>query len=206
MFKTFPENSALKTILPLSVILIANFFFTYLKFIQGDSHFYQENGLLENLQAILLAISCIIFMTYSVFLEKRSSLILLSFSLLCLTFFLREVSLEDFDIPEVLIYLGSGSYKHIVLRSLWVLIALFIVLDFRNMKKLAGYYILSKAGILVLICACLLYASDIFERWFKEANNSQFFEELLEFNGYYFLFWSAVVSRSSLQKINTRFN
>lgn len=206
MFITHKENSAFKTILPLSIILIANFFFAYLKFIKGDSHFYQENDLLENLQAILLGISCIIFIISSIFLEKRSSLILLSFALLCLTFFLREVSLEDFDLPELLIYFGSGNLRHIVLRTLWVLIILYMALNFHNMKKLVGYYLLSKAGILMLICASLLYASDIFERWFGEANNSEFFEELLEFNAYYFLFWSALFSRSSLQGIKVYIN
>ena len=204
--KTHQEDAGLKTIFPLSIILIANVFFIYLEFIKGDSHFYQENNLLENLQAILLGISCIIFITYSVFLEKRSSLVLLSFALLCLTFFLREVSVEDLDIPELLIYLGSGTLRHIILISLWALITLYMALDFHNMKTLAVHYLLSRSGILLLICAILLFASDIFERWFREAMHSDFFEELLEFNAYYFLFWSALFSRSSLLDIKTLIN
>lgn len=188
----------LSTFFLLAVILIANFIFAYLNFIQGDDQFYQEHEIVENLQALLLTLSCIFFLIYSFFLEKRSSLILLSFSLLCLTFFLREVDVEDLELPAFLILIGSDVGRNIIISILWALIALFMALDFRNMKNLVFLFLLSNSGILMLICASLLFTSDIFERWLHGTINSKFFEELLELNAYYFLFWSSMISRASL--------
>ncbi len=181
-----------------SVLLIANIIFSYLKFINGDDLFYQEHEVVEILQACLLALSCIVFLIHSFFLEKPNSFILLSLSLLCLTFFLREVDLEDFDLPAFLIYIGSDIGRNILISTLWVLMAIFMAMDYRKMKPLIFQFFWSRPGNLILISGVLLIASDVLERWFLGAAFSEFFEELLEFNAYYILFWSSLISRNGL--------
>ena len=132
-------------------------------FIQGDDQFYKEHEVVENLQALLLVLSCIIFFIYSFLLEKRSSLILLSFSLLCLTFFLREVNLEDFDLPAFLIFIGGGDMgRHLLLSILWALVISSMALDFHDIKNVAFLFLLSKSGLLILISASFVAPDTLF--------------------------------------------
>lgn len=182
--------------------MLANVIITYFKAVNGNDLFYQENEVIENLQAALLAISGLVFLIYSFFSEKHSSLILLSLSLLCLSFFLREVDVEDYDLPPFLIFIGGDIGRNIMLLILWVVIAFFMARNFYPMKKIITLYLLSNAGLLILICANLLFAGDFLERWFEEVGNSEFLEELLEFNAYYLLFWSSLISRTTLLRAN----
>jgi hypothetical protein len=81
----------------------------YAVFVSNHPAIYAENGLLENAQAILGAIACLVFLA-STALEKRSDkLILLSCSLLCSSFVLREVDVDQLAVHDALMLLGSGG-------------------------------------------------------------------------------------------------
>jgi hypothetical protein len=48
-------------VVAISILLIINMVCAYFMFVNGNDYIYKENGPMENLQAILLVISCIVF-------------------------------------------------------------------------------------------------------------------------------------------------
>ena len=84
------------------------FWSSYSVYARNKTSIYAENGLLENIQVITIAI---------VYQKRTDKLILLFFSFLCLSFALREVDVEDLSIPSVLKYIGSGIGRNVLLAA-----------------------------------------------------------------------------------------
>lgn len=191
-------------VVAISILLIINMVCAYFMFVNGNDYIYKENGPMENLQAILLVISCIVFLTSSLHLEKHQKLVLLSCFLLCFSFLLREIDIEAFDIHSFLILIGSGVGRNIMLSIAWICIAIYAGFNYRYYRGKLGLYILSETGILLMIGAAFFIVGDLFDRKIIKVTYNTFYEELAELNGYYFILWGALVSRSSLQGITNR--
>lgn len=85
---------------------------------------------MENAQAWCLLLGCLLFGALSVRCATPDWRILFgSLALFYASFFLREVEVEDLDIPNVLIMLGSGIGKKYLLVTCW-LVALGFFLSF----------------------------------------------------------------------------
>jgi len=76
--------------------------------ILDNTSIYAENGLLEILQAILLAIGCIVFLVPAALHKRSERLILLFCSLLCYSFVVRELDVERLNVPDAVKFIGSG--------------------------------------------------------------------------------------------------
>ena len=194
----------LSKVFALLLILSANILFVYFSFLKGNNTICEENYFLENLQAILVATSGLVFLAYLVHMKKPYSFILWSLALLCFSFLLHELDVEKHDLPKFLVLLGSGAGRNIMISALWAFVAVQLLRDFSRMKKVIRNYLLSYSGILLIICGGLLITGSLFDH--KVIVIDVFFrrcyEELLELNGYLMLFGAALTSRSSLRKIS----
>jgi len=133
-------------------------------YVLGDVAVYDENGPLENLQAFLLAISCILFLV-PVVMQKNSEKLLLTFcSLLCYGFVLRELDVERFDVPEVVKFIGSGIGRNISLIVGFTIIVIYAGFRFSYYKRAGILFLKSRPGILLMTGGLLLVIGDLFEK------------------------------------------
>ncbi len=188
----------------IAVFFIYNMILFYLVFRQATENIFAENGLMEMSQALLLATTAVIFLISWRQLEKHHKFVLLSCSLLCLTFLLRELDVADFELPHFLIVIGSGTGRNIILSTAWVFIAIGAFLNWQYYRGKITLYFFSKTGILLMIAACFLLVGAFFDHEVIKVSYYKFYEELAELNGYYFLLLGALVSRASLQGIANR--
>ncbi len=152
--------------------------------LDNNTHIYAENGLIENIQAAILAIACLVYLLSATLNKKTETLIFLFFSLLCYSFMLRELDVERLDVPHVLKVIGSGKGRDISLALAFSTIFIYAALtDFSYYKKAAIDFIRSRPGVLMMAAAVFLLIGDIFEKY-KDLAYHDFFEEMSELFAY----------------------
>lgn len=179
------------------------FWAAYSVFFGGHVHIYAENGLIETIQACLLAIACVIYLATAA-LEKRSDkLILLFCSLLCYGFALRELDVEKLDIPHPLIFIGSGVGRNITVAGAFIAICVYVALgNFSFYKKAAIEFIKSKPGALLIAGGVFLFVGHLFEKN-GAITHHVFFEEMAELFGYTFIVLSSIAINSFVSSITS---
>lgn len=190
-----------------TVIISAYFGFflwaTYSVF-DDNTHIYAENGLIENSQACLLAISCIIYLANVALEEKPKKLILLTCSLLCYTFLLRELDIEKFDIPYTLKLIGSGVGRNTTIGAAFAAIFVYVALrNYSYYKKTALKFIGSRPGFLLMAVGAFLLIGDYFEKH-KTITHHVFFEETFELFAYVLIVLSSLAANSFISSIKIR--
>lgn len=144
---------------------------------------YAENGLLENIQAVLLVIAGIAFFAPIAF-EKRSDKLILCFcSLLCFSFVLRELDVEDLDVHDALKFIGSGAGRNTILAAAFIAVFSYAAFWFSYYKKQAVQFLRSKAGVLLMAGGVLLIVGEVFEKESSIAYHV-YLEEMVELVGY----------------------
>ena len=188
----------------ISVFIVATwlgfvFWSTYSVF-DGNTQIYAENGLMENMQAFVLVIACITFLTVAVFNKKAAKAILLFCFFLCYSFILREVDVEDFDVPYILKLIGSGTGRNAILLVGFVTICIYALSNgYSNFKKAAVEFIKTRAGILLVLGGVLLFAGDSFETR-NTILHHVFFEEIFELSAYILILLSSLAVVDSFTK------
>jgi hypothetical protein len=114
----------------LIVVLIC----TYLVVRTGNVTLYQENGLLENLQAGLLVVCVIGFALRGIRAQSPRRWLLLLCALLSYAFLLREVDVERLGLPAIFGAIGAG-----VGRNASIAIALLALLGMLARNRVASY-------------------------------------------------------------------
>ncbi len=154
-----------------------------------------ENGLMENIQVLLITFSFILFSILAIKNTNfRLRLLCLTLALFCFSFFLREVDIEDFNLPSIIILLGSGPGYRVLLATLWLAIILYSIKKLKEIKPLYLNYIQSSAGKALFISAGLLIAGGFFDKELINILRYEFYEELLEMNGYFVLVLSTFLT------------
>jgi len=161
-----------------------------------------ESGILEILQALFIAISIVLYILCAFF-NKNIGTKLISFalSLLSLSFLLRELDVEKYDIPFIFIFLGSGTGRNILLALLWIIL-LIVLLKFRKkFLQSNNGFLSSTQGQLLMISALMLFLGALMDKnvFSLETATTRFYEELLELLGYIYLF-----SVSTIRLINLK--
>jgi len=185
------------TIVLLSLLAMAcvNVLTYYLVFNSGMSQLHAENNLLENIQVTLLALTTIAFLTHLLHTGKYHHLFALCGALFCFSSILRELDVETFAIPEILILLGSGTGKHIMLVSLWLFLTGYSVINYQKIKPQCWRdLILEKSTLVIFLGGCLLIFGALLDDHIIEVHHYQFYEELLETNGYLLIWVGAIMS------------
>jgi hypothetical protein len=162
----------------------------YAVFVWNRTDLHAENGLIENTQVVLLLIACLAFLAPIAFETRSDKLILLFYSLLCYSFILRELEVQEFDIPEVLIFIGSGIGRNTIGAVAFTAIVAYAFFHFSYYKKAAIEFLASRSGILVLLGGGFLFLGDGMENQ-KALIHHEYFEEIFELCGYVFILLAA---------------
>ena len=149
-------------------------------------HLHGENGFLENLQGLFLLISALAYFRLSRLSTADASLAYLGASLLCFSFFTREVDLELLPVIEHVGFLFHGTGRTIILLVVWSFYARLVVSQgalMSHVKRLrVGKYVHN-----FTICFVFLIVGSVFDRALLLVVYSRLFEELAETNAYLIL-------------------
>lgn len=158
-------------------------------FVLNDLRMESENGPLETVQAIVLALAMVAFLAAA---AQRGSqrLILSSLGLLSYSFVLRELDVERFALPDALIFIGSGVGRNVSLALAFLAFLLYAASKFSYYKKACWLFLRSRPGILLMVGGLLLFLGDLFENSHFITHNV-YFEETAELCGYVFMLLSA---------------
>ena len=165
--------------------------------------FYRENGLMENLQALLLVMGILVFAFYGFSLQGRDRVLSAFFSLLCFIFLFRELDVDRMvDVPQILVFLMADNRGRAIFVLAELVLLVMLAKDFRHFLTCRSLYLRSNLFLFLALSAVLLLVfSNLFDRKWVRLHPQAFFEEITEVTAYYFLFIAAVMSRSELRSI-----
>ena len=167
-------------------------------FVFNDYSIAEENGLIENAQFIILLIALLLSLKTSLQRFRKDKIISVFFAFFSLGFILREIDLEDFDLPFWIIAAGSGNGRTVLLVSLFLIILLYAISRFRFYSDLGGVFLKSKIGISLLFSGIFLVIGSSFEDIDIRAN--VVIEECLELIAYGLFFRAiAVIARKEIR-------
>jgi hypothetical protein len=161
----------------------------YAVMLLDDPSVYAENNLLESTQAFTLALALVFFLVPVFDSVRNDRLIAVFLSLLSLGFILRELDVEQFDLPNLLILLGSGKGRNLLLGTGLLLTLVTALFKFRYYLSLSRCFFRHGAGIATLFAGLFLVVGDIFEK--IDIPYHVLYEESLELVGYAILLLAA---------------
>ena len=161
----------------------------YAVMLLDDPSVYAENNLLESTQALTLALALVFFLVPVFDSVRNDRLIAVFLSLLSLGFILRELDVEQFDLPNLLILLGSGKGRNLLLGTGLLLTLVTALFKFRYYLSLSRCFFRHGAGIATLFAGLFLVVGDIFEK--IDIPYHVLYEESLELLGYAVLLLAA---------------
>lgn len=177
---------------------------TYSVFAEGSVELYAENGLIESLQVYLLAVACAVYVVTLALETRPDKLLLLTCTLLCYGFIVRELDVENFAIPQVLIFIGSGVGRTVTLALAMAAIALYAMLtDPVRYAKTAVAFARSRPGLLFIAGCVFLVIGDLLEKN-KLLIQHVFFEEMAELFGYLLILLASIAGNSFLHGLTIR--
>ena len=159
------------------------FYLSYSVYTLNQSSIYDENGILENIQILTLTLSSIIFLLPVITQKRKDKLLLLFFALLCLAFILRELDVEKLNVPDILIFFGSGIGRNIMISTGFILLTTYAIFNRQYYIELAKKFIMSVEGYLIVLAAILLLSGGYFEHM-TSVQHHVFLEEIFELFGY----------------------
>jgi hypothetical protein len=195
--KPIPERTLMTKIILLSLLAMVciNVMVYYWAVNYDMSQLHAENHFLENIQVTLLALTTIAFLTHLLYTGNYHHFFALCGALFCFSSILRELDVEKFAIPEILILLGSGTGKKVMLVSLWLFLTGYGVFNYQKIKPRCWRdLILENATLVIFSGGCFLILGGLFDRHIIEVHHYQLYEELLETNGYLLIWVGAIMS------------
>ena len=193
--KFIMKSSMLALVLIVGVIFWSLFSGVWLE----KSSVFKENGLLENTQAFTLTITLLFFLAPMFNRFRSDRLLAVFFSFLTLGFILRELDIETFDLPNILILLGSGQGRNLLL-AVGILSTLGCALfKFRYYLDLSICFVRSRTGFAALSAGIFCLVGDFFEN--VQISHNVLYEESFELMGYSLLLLAA--SRFARREVKT---
>ena len=193
--KFIMKSSMLALVLIVGVIFWSLFSGVWLE----NTSVFSENGLLENVQAATLTITLFFFLAPMFNRFRSDRLLAVFFSFLTLGFILRELDIETFDLPNVLILLGSGQGRNLLL-AVGILSTLGCALfKFRYYLDLSICFVRSRTGFATLSAGIFCWVGDFFEN--VQIPHNVLYEESLELVGYSLFLLAA--SRFARREVKT---
>ena len=189
----------------ISVILLFALWAAQAVFFAGNVLMYDEDGPIELLQACLLAMASGVWLL-TAFQEKRTDrLVVLFCALLCYGFFLRELDVEDFNLPDIVLFMGAGIGRNLSLLFALLAMAIYAALTGlpRHVKTAIGFS-RSREGLLLVAGGVCMLLGDAFEKT-AAFEHFVFFEEIAELFGYTLILLSALAAHSAPGELEARF-
>ena len=154
-----------------------------------------EDALMENLQALLLAFGALVSVGAAVLPHRRQMrFVLLTLGLMLFAFLLREMDVEKYDLPVLLVALGSGAGRNLLIAGLGLVLLIVWLKNYRSLWPTIADYLKHDACLwLYLGLGCYL-ASYLFDKNLLATPEAvgYFPEELCENAATYFLALGAV--------------
>lgn len=172
-----------------ALLFVVNMVFAYDVVIYEHHHVHAENALLENLQAAFLGLGVVTFLLT----KARYHFPILNhcLALLCFSFMLRELDVERLGLPRLIVLLGSGTGKYLLLGLLW----LWVTGRFIRCMQEPGFtrtLLASTQWHILLTVLGLLAVSTIMDREWLSLELSRLVEELAETNAYLLMLSSSI--------------
>lgn len=186
-------------LIAIAAAAVLNIFLIYSVLFCGKTFLYEENNLIENMQAILFAGSFILLAVLGFGRSGVERVIVLFLSVICLTCFLREVDVERFSLPKIIVLLGSGMGRNLMLAAMFVLLFIF---SYRLRAHIsAALRSLLAKGLSVFIAGGIVcFIGNLFESLKRIFEYAAFMEEMTELNGAALVFLSAILFMIGMKK------
>jgi len=172
-----------RNIIIIIIFLGLLYYVGYSVYVLNQTSIYAENRFLENAQVFILALAGLIFFLPIAYQKRTDKLLLLFFAFLCLSFILREVDVEDFNIPNILIYIGSGIGRNVLVATGFISILFYAIYNITHYKTVLRDFLLSIDGVLIITAGILLFVGEYFEDAHSLSHNV-FLEEASELLSY----------------------
>jgi len=185
----------------LSVIALVCFVMYMLTGSFGDilTNFHEENGILEDAQAVAIITAFIIYTLASFKLKSSFRLIAIFFVILTYAFFLREVPFKEMNISSTAKYWLHGDGRTIFFACAFSILAVVAILNFKR-NFIAGIdFLKSKKSCGLYVGFLLLVAGYVFERMSYQPFG-QVMEEISELFGYLSVCKAALMLSESSNK------
>ncbi|MEI6891370.1 MAG: hypothetical protein V5783_04275 [Pontiella sp.] len=179
------------------MLLGAGFLFSPTVFADEMVRVDLENGPLENLQVILLFLSAIAFLRPVYRAERSYRCVLLGGAMLCFSFILRELDVEDLAVPHWVISMGSGPGRDVLLGTGWVLVVGLSIKSFAALKQNLKSILFSRTTALIVSAGLVLFSGSFFDHKDNKTTMDQLAEEIIEGVGYGIFLLGAILSRST---------
>ncbi len=165
-----------------------------------------ENGGMENAQVLVVSLSLVLFLFSAISSNSSERLFYASLVLLCVTFLLRELDMEDYGFNLVITGLTSGPGRNLLLGFVWACCLLLFLKDPQASRTIFSKWFKSFEGRLMMLAGLFFLAAWPLDKEMFQLNShtSRVLEELLELNGY-FLFGLSSVSNYVHKVKNRRF-
>lgn len=154
-------------------------------------HFHDEDHVFENLQALLLGLG-VLFGSALLRGAGRELLLWAGLALLSFSLLLREIDLDQMQVPALLQALGSGKGRALLLVPLWLALALGFWRLGTDRWAWLREVLRSPLFRCQLLALGLLLVSALIDRKLLPLQYPRLVEELLEINAYMFIIWPAV--------------
>jgi hypothetical protein len=160
----------------------------------------QENGLMEDLQALFLLTAACIFFRLSGGVIGGARVLDAALGLFLFTLAVREVDVRPYNIPWLTMLL-SGWIRNTTLALLWATATVWFLRNSRCTWAAFVQWVNTTAGRLFLAASIPLIAAIVIDKkhLFSKATNV-FTEELLELNGYWVLLVAAALIHLQLRR------
>lgn len=166
----------------------------------------EENGAIENVQAIEMGLSAVVYGFIACRTFNGERLLHASLALLSLNFVLRELEIQDLSVPAWVISIGSGPGRDIFLTTAWLILVVLIVRHRERVWTAFRKWILAPEGGCTVLAGGFLILGAFFDMDLLPLSRSAALtcEELMEASGGLLLvvgaFWrNAKISRAPKQ-------
>ncbi len=182
------RNSLLDIVIALSA---AGVFFFLWRLGQISPDIAQEDSLLEWSQAVILFSAVLVLLVRLAICRPGDRFFPFFFLLLTyITVLLREMDVEDYPLPDLLVFLGSGVGRDILLSAIWIA---YLFLLFRKSSKVVVFarsFLRSRTGAYFIAGVVLYLAGLPFDKHFFPLSREAdlLLEECFESLGTTFLF------------------
>ena len=162
-----------------------------------DASFVEENGLIENLQVLVLFLGGLASLS-AAFLLKRDAkegnfsrkVIGYGFAILALSFIVRELDFRGVEGFDLIVPWTSSPGSRWLTLFFWMPFFIYIGFNRSSFKRVVLQYWRSEHFWRMSIVVCVLIFSDLVENGVVPLMPTQFFEESLELVAYLLFSWN----------------
>ena len=112
--------------------------------------------MLESAQVCLLLLSLIITIYIALDRVREDKIISIVLSIALFGILLREIDIEDFNVPMWVVAIGSGVGRTLLLSIMLAPVLLFMIVKYQQYYDLVKKYFLSQVGLSLVLSFCLL--------------------------------------------------